>query len=143
MNDFGAPTKYQDNYPEKALAYFTREAYMPLMLNGQAVVNPKTNEIELVTSDFPTIEGLGRHLDVWHQTIEEWRKKYSDFDVACKAGIARAKHQLIQGAMQNRYNAGFSQFVAKNCCGMVDRKETSVSGNLTLDQILGEIDGKS
>ena len=143
MNDFGAPTKYQDDYPEKALAYFTRDAYEPLTVNGQDFVNPKTGKLELVASEFPTIEGLGRHLNTFKQVIGDWRRKYKDFDVACVEGVARAKHQLIQAGLQNRYHAGFSQFVAKNCCGMVDKRETSVSGNLTLDQILGEIDGKS
>ncbi len=142
MNDFGAPTKYQEDYPEKALAYFTRDAYEPLMHNGQPVVNKKTGKFEFVTSEFPTIEGLGRHLDTFHQVIGDWRKKYKDFDAACIAGKARAKHQLIQGGMLGRYHPNFTMFVAKNCTDMVDKKETSVSGSLTLDQILGEIDGK-
>ncbi len=143
MNDFGAPTKYQDDYPEKALAYFTRQAAEPVLVNGVPFVNEKTGQVQLKTSEFPTIEGLGKHLGIWYDTIDDWRKTYSDFDRAIKEGIKRGKDQLIQGGMLGRYHPNFTMFVAKNCTDMVDKRETSVSGNLTLDQILGEIDGKS
>lgn len=141
MNDFGAPTKYRDDYPERALAYFTREAYQPLMHKGQPVVNPKTGEIELVTSDFPTLEGLGVHLNVWATTIDKWREKYPDFDIAIRNGKKRAKAQLIQGGLQGRYHPTFSIFVAKNCTDMRDKRETEVAGKLTIEKILAEIDG--
>ena len=94
-----------------------------------------------------TDEQIGRCLGYAPSTMSEKKKKFPEIFEAIKRGqafgVKTVSNALFQNATESN-NTTAQIFCLKNRSPQEwhDRKETKISGNLTIEQILDELDGK-
>ena len=104
----GRPTKYRKNFPDLAQKYF---------------------DIESVAGHYPGIAGLAVFLDCCKSEIYEWAKIHKDFSDALEKGSHIAEKILMNKALDQTWNPGFSKFLAINNFGMLSDNQKLESNN--------------
>jgi len=84
----------------------------------------------------PTIVGLSLALDCSRDTIYDYGKK-DEFSYMLKKAGEKCLDVLLNGALDNMYNSGIAQFVAKNFHGM--KSDTNLNLIPPKDGIMGVI----
>lgn len=110
-------TKYNDNYCELMLKYFTESEH------------------------YPTFELFAETIGVTEQTLQNWcndRPRFCAYYQRCKN---IQKGRLLQGGLEYKYNSTLVKFIAINCHGMSDKTEQKVEGetNATITVNIQEI----
>lgn len=138
----GAPTKYRPSRCKELEDYFNVPAYSQEIQTVMTKQGIKEISV-LVPNDLPTKVGFACLIGVHRDTINEWTHKYPKFSDAIKKAEAHQEHILVTNGLRGHYAQPFAIFTAKNILGWRDKKDVDFKGNLSLGQILEEIDGET
>lgn len=121
--EWGRPTLYKDDYPDKLRAYFE----VPLRGDGGKA------------TDMPTLAGFAASIGVAYQTIKKWRDSYPDFAEAYDACKAKTLDRLIKFGLTGDYSGNFAKFLMVNdfCDDYKDRRDLDVKQDATISFSVG------
>lgn len=133
-------TKYKEEYVEGVIDYFRGREF-----DGMRKVeefedqdgNIKTKK-QLKAFPTPSLAGFAVHVGVSANTIKEWRKRHPEFDEACEIAMQKQMEHIIHNASTGQMPTNFAIFLLKNNHGMVDKVENEMSGNMTLESLIGQ-----
>lgn len=106
-------TKYQDEYADQLLEFFT---------------DPDV--------EFPTIEGFAKKYHIAIRTVYDWieaPEKYPQFALSHAQAMAIQRDKLLVGGLTEQYNSQIVKFIAVNCHGMKEKIEQEVKGDATIN----------
>jgi len=124
----GCPTKYDPKYCQMIIDYFSVKPYK--------IVNKKR-----IPCDLPTLEGFSGKINVFVDTLLNWRKEHPDFLRAIAKCKALQKHILITNGLQGLYQSNFAIFVTSNLTKFRQKKDIAVKKQIEDDDV-EEIDKK-
>jgi len=75
--------------------------------------------------------GFASWMEIHKSTLSDY-KRFPEYSGALALINQTAETQLVEGALMGKYNASFSQFLAKNNHGYTDQQHLEVSGKLDL-----------
>lgn len=82
---------------------------------------------------YPTFDGYaGLVLHVAGNTLDNWREKHPQFDLAYKVCLSIQKARNQEGGMSGAYNSAFAKFLAVNTHGMTDKSENDSKMTVTI-----------
>lgn len=110
----GRPTKYTPDMAEKCRAYF----------NGGYKEDGDV---------WPTKAGFALKMRLSDETLNEWTKKYPEFSAAYKDAAKAQEQLLVRGGLDNKFNASFAIFTAKNVLGWRDRQDEKDQNSTTIN----------
>jgi len=146
MSKNGAPSKYNKEYCNKIVSFFSIPHTKEVM---KTKVDKNGNEVtwyENVPNALPTFEGFAASIGVHRETLLNWSKSNEDFFDAYKKAKDLQKNMLMDLGLRGYYNPTFAIFTAKNVTDMRDKQEVAHSGDIdlgiSLKDILNDIDGK-
>jgi hypothetical protein len=96
-------------------------------------------EQRLKENKYPVVEGFLARNDISVNTFYEYVKTHEKLGEAYRRFKALAKESLVNGAMENTFNANFSKFVAINNHDMRDGVTVEHSGSVGHDVFLGDV----
>jgi hypothetical protein len=121
---FGRPTKYRSNYPTLAQTYFDQQQ---------------------AAQKYPSVAGLAVFLSCAKSQIYEWGRLHEDFQSALDKGKVMAERMLMEKALDESWNPGFTKFLMVNNHDMVsehNKLETNNTHNFPSGISITFIDGK-
>ncbi len=123
----GRPTKYDPQYSEDILEYFSVEPWREVPVVTTYKDGTTKEDSKMVANDLPTFEGFARKIAVHRETLLNWLESYPEFFDAYKRAKDIQKDLLITNGLQGLYSAPFAIFTAKNITDMKDKTETEVT----------------
>lgn len=136
----GRPSKYQEDFPERLIAYFSVEKTQKQVIgrvtryNKDGQATSEEEKYKVVPNDMPTFAGFARSIGVSDQTLENWYnemedtesehpvRKYPEFFAAYNTARQLQKEFLIDNALQGNSPPASFIFVAKNVTDMTDKQ---------------------
>jgi hypothetical protein len=93
----------------------------------------------IADNSYPTVEGICAKNKMSSGTIYELSKSHEGLKSALEYLKTSAKDCLVEGAMKDKFNAGFSKFVAINCHGMKEGINVEHSGAVSHEMFLSNV----
>ena len=137
----GRPTKYQEEYCEKIIKFFSKKPYKKVLIGQDKIVliNEKTKKKKVVYRnkykyeplDFPTIEGFAGKIGVCVDTLWEWSNGKDDqgklihpeFSESYKKAQELQKNLWQVASLYGLYNPAFTIFLGKNVFNWHDKQD--------------------
>lgn len=121
----GRPTKYDPKYCDALIEFFnvepTREGLkITTYKNGTTV----EDEVEYPNS-MPHFISFCDEIGIGITTFYRWVEKHKAFRASYERAKAYQERHLVDNALLNNYNSGFSSLVAKNWLGWKDRSDVT------------------
>lgn len=121
-----AKTEYKKKYCREIVEYFC---------SGCTERNSKG-----CLKSIPSYVGFARKIGVTSRTIENWRKKYENFGVACEECDAMLRETIIGDGLTFHMHANFAKFLLSARYGMKEKVEiTQNNDDVTLPKELEEM----
>ncbi len=129
----GRPTKYKPEYCQQIVDFFDVEPFeieetTTTLPNGSQVTHKKKVAIE-----YPMLIDFVMKIGVSYDAIQDWNKKYPDFNRALKSAKKFQEKIIVQNAFKNRYDKTFSIFALKNISGWRDTQHNVNNHSLKLE----------
>lgn len=124
--------KYDPNvHPVGLVAYF-RAAYDRLA-DAKEVVTDK-GDVKYVARPLrvPSMAGYGVTVGVARRTLQAWRDRYPEFEVAYEEGKSIQEAFILELAAMNGLNPLISALALKNYQGWKEKADVEVGGSITL-----------
>jgi len=100
----GRPSKFKEEYIEKAIEYAYKDA-------------------------LPSVEGLAIKLKVVKSSLYEWAKRNEDFSNALKVIKQNYQQKLIIGGLTGDYNSAFAKFLLSAQHGLTETSNIDHTSN--------------
>ena len=123
----GRPTLYKPEYCQQIIDYFNIEPYIERVEITTFKDGSTKEHIILIPNDLPTFEGFARKIDVSIDTIQEWKKKYSDFSLSTSRCKGLQKNILIINSLKGLYQSNYAIFVTSNLTKFRQKKDITAN----------------
>lgn len=127
MSKGGRPTKYSPDFIAKV------DEYLELRKDEQLQNKVKVR--------LPTRSGFAKFIGVSQQTLTNWEKENEEFFGALAKIDAEQQERLIDMGLSGDYNSTIAKLILSSNHGMAEKSEQKHTGNLSLTQVLNEVDG--
>lgn len=125
-NPVGAPSKYQEDIPEKLLAYFSENRTFVLMDKEYPAFN--------------SVEGFCASIQIAKSTFYAWVKKYPLLSNALGTAKQYQADQLYQYGANRIFDPSYAKLLTINCTDMVDKKETDLGVTKEVKKLIIDMD---
>lgn len=110
------PTKYKKAFCKEMYNFFNIEHTKTIKKGGVTEIEKE------VANQLPTFERFAVKIGVCRDTLDQWKKDYSEFSDTYKKCKDLQKDMLNDLAMRGFYNPTYTIFVAKNITDMTDKQ---------------------
>lgn len=131
----GAPSKYNEDIPQKMLDYFDVESTKTILVKYYDKKGTLSKEEEKeIANTLPTIEGFCRTIGISKNTLHEWLKDDSKAELQDAYKKAKDMQEAMwqENSLKGLYNPIFTIFMGKNVFGWKDKQEISVEAKHVL-----------
>ncbi len=139
----GRPTKYKDEYCEKALEFFAQEPFEVFKLGDGTPLLDRHGKLVTVACRLPTKEGLAISLEVASSTLYLWIQEHKEFSDIIKRCEDHQKEILIQNGLMGNYDRTSWIFTAKNVTDMKDQQDLNHMGGIKINRIDSDKDDEA
>jgi hypothetical protein len=112
MEKRGRPTKYKENFIDKAQEYIDLHQDI-------------TNEDKKLIVKIPTIEGFARFIEVTKPTLYDWEEKHKDFSYALEHIRVEQKERLLNMGLSGDYNPTIAKLILSSNHGMKEKSDVT------------------
>lgn len=119
----GRPSKYTPQMCERIITYFDIEPYTKKEVEYITKKGKKLTKTVIEANDLPTLDGFCVSINIAKNTLQNWRKKYKDFEYACQRAKTLQKHIWLTNSFKGLYATAFTIFAGKNMFGWRDRQD--------------------
>jgi len=138
-NKGGRPEKYRRKHCKDIVDFFSRDHYRKRTVLTK---DGKSTEID-IPNKLPTLEGFAIHLGTVCTTIYGWAERHKEFHNALTTARHLQKEMLVQLGLAGDYDKVFAMFIAKNMTDLRDKTEQEVNVNVSLSQLLTQLDERN
>lgn len=121
------PTIYEEGFIEKVDEYLKASKDVWDEFHKTRGVNSDGYERTL-TVKLPSREGFAKHIDVSHDALSDWEKKFPEFGVALRKIDSEQKERLINEGLGNNYNPTISKLLLSANHGVVEKQDLGIGG---------------
>lgn len=128
--------EYKPQYCQDVIEFFLNHK---LTYERTVVEGENYKKTEIVPNEFPTLSDFAKSIvvdstkkGVSRQAVYTWRKRFPEFDEACRIGLEIQNEILMKGAIMGVFSPGFSVFAMKNMSNWRDKTEVEHSGEIAL-----------
>lgn len=149
----GAPTLYQDTYPEALIKHFIVEPYEMVVMettkeyHNDGKLKRETEKKQAMANKMPTLFNFSQKIGVTYVTVWRWahgknditgEMLYPDFCNAYKAAKELQKEFLVGLGLSGSAPASAYIFTAKNVTDMRDNSEVTNTLNFSLTSLFDQ-----
>lgn len=110
-NPVGRPTKYKEEFCDLVKVYLeeNKDEYIDKVKTKDDKGHTVYEERQIV--NLPTLEGFSAYLDIWENTLHDWKKKYPEFSKSLALITNEQKKRLIQKSLSWDYNSTIAKLI--------------------------------